>query len=423
MVALMAGLASLSCGGGGGGGSSMLDTTFGNGGKVTTAIGTTLDEAFALAIQADGQLVAAGTSNTGTQNEFALVRYNPDGSLDTTFNTTGIVTTAIGTSTDQAFALAIQADGKLVAAGYSYNGAQYLFALVRYNPDGSLDTTFNGTGIVTTAIGTIADMAFALAIQPDGQLVVAGFSYSLTDTQDEFALVRYNTDGSLDATFNTTGMVTTAIGSHNDQAHALAIQADGKLVAAGYSDNGTQDVFALVRYNPDGSLDTTFNSTGMVTTAIGTIADLASALVIQPDGQLVAAGLSITTGTRNEFALVRYNTDGSLDTTFNSTGMVTTAIGGKGDQARALAIQPDGKLVAAGSSYTGTQNKFALARYNTDGSRDSTFNGSGKVTTAIGNKGASASAVAIQADGMLVAAGYSFNKDFQADFALARYAP
>jgi len=343
----------------------MLDTTFGNGGKVTTAIGTTLDEAFALAIQADGQLVAAGTSNTGTQNEFALVRYNPDGSLDTTFNTTGIVTTAIGTSTDQAFALAIQADGKLVAAGYSYNGAQYLFALVRYNPDGSLDTTFNGTGIVTTAIGTIADMAFALAIQPDGQLVVAGFSYSLTDTQDEFALVRYNTDGSLDATFNTTGMVTTAIGSHNDQAHALAIQADGKLVAAGYSDNGTQDVFALVRYNPDGS----------------------------------------------------------LDTTFNSTGMVTTAIGGKGDQARALAIQPDGKLVAAGSSYTGTQNKFALARYNTDGSRDSTFNGSGKVTTAIGNKGASASAVAIQADGMLVAAGYSFNKDFQADFALARYAP
>jgi len=305
-VALMAGLAALSCGGGGGG-SSNLDRTFGNGGKVITAIGTTLDEAFALAIQSDGQLVAAGTSSTGTQNEFALVRYNPDGSLDTTFNGTGIVTTAIGSSTDQAFALAIQADGKLVAAGYSDNGAQDLFALVRYNPDGSLDATFNGTGIVTTAIGTIAD--------------------------------------------------------------------------------------------------------------------LASALAIQPDGRLVAAGLSITTGTRNEFALVRYNADGSLDTTFNTTGMVTTAIGGKGDQANALVIQPDGKLVAAGSSYSGTQNRFALARYNTDGSRDATFNGSGKVTTPIGNKGASASAVAIQADGKLVAAGYAFDKDYQADFALARYMP
>ena len=155
---------------------------------MTTAIGTS-NGASALAIQSDGKLVAAGSSYTGTQDVFALVRYNTDGSLDTTFNTTGIVTTAIGTVGGEAYALAIQSNGKLVVAGTSYSGIPSAFTLVRYNPDGSLDPTFNTTGIVTTPIGTIADLAFALVIQANGKLVAAGSSD--TGTQGEFALVRY----------------------------------------------------------------------------------------------------------------------------------------------------------------------------------------------------------------------------------------
>ena len=288
------------------------------------------------------------------------------GALDTTFNATGKVTTAIGTINDEAFALAVQSDGKLVAAGYSDTGTQGVFALVRYNTDGSLDTTFNATGKVTTAIGTVNDIAYALVIQSDGKLVAAG--YSDTGTQVEFALVRYNTDGSLDTTFNTTGKVTTAIGTVNDIAYALVIQSDGKLVAAGVSNTGTQDEFALARYNTDGSLDagaTGFGTGGIVTTAVGTVNDVASALAIQSNGKLVAAGFSYS-GAQERFALARYNTDGSLDagaTGFGTGGKVTTAIGTITDVATALVVQSDGKLVAAGYSDGGAQTRFALARY------------------------------------------------------------
>jgi len=452
IVTLLAALAPPSCtdsgggGGGGGGGYAKLDFSFGTKGIVTTNIATTNiaitkivttavetsnDQAFALAIQADGKLVAAGSSLISAPylNSFALVRYNPDGSLDPTFNATGKVTTTIGATDEaEARALVIQADGKLVAAGFTRTGSSYTFALIRYNPDGSLDTTFNTTGIVTTAVGVLDEGAFALAIQADGKLVAAGYANIGPLPVAEFALVRYNTDGSLDTTFNSTGIVTTAIGvAGSDVANALAIQADGKLVAAGLSGTGTSYEFALVRYNQDGSLDPTFNTTGKVTTAIDTIDNRAYALAIQADGKLVAAGYS-STGTPIDFALIRYNQDGSLDSTFNATGIVTTTIGEGYAQAYALAIQADGKLVAAGTANyegaLGTQLAFALARYNPDGSLDPTFNATGIVTTTIGTEADVADALAIQADGMLVAAGSSnFDVDTQNDFALHRYLP
>jgi uncharacterized delta-60 repeat protein len=393
-----------------------LDASFGTGGKVTTAIGGEDDYAYATARQADGKLVAAGSSYTGPDGDFALVRYNPDGSLDTSFNGTGKVTTAIG-SDDEALALALQPDGKLVAAGYAdVGGSQYAFALVRYNPDGSLDTSFNGTGKVTTAIG-LSDAARALVLQPDGKLVVAGNSWD--GSNNDFALVRYNPDGSLDTSFNGTGKVTTAIGPGADIAYELALQPDGKLVVAGYSWNGANDDLALVRYNTDGSLDTSFNGTGKVTTAIGTGHDDAYALALQPDGRIVAAGRSHN-GTRFVFALVRYNTDGSLDTSLKGTGKVTTAIGLGDEGVRALALQPDGRLVAAGYGWNGSKYVVALARYKPDGTLDTGFNGTGKVTTAVGSGGDVADALALQPDGKLVAVGRSYNGTDR-DLALVRY--
>jgi uncharacterized delta-60 repeat protein len=393
-----------------------LDPSFGAGGKVTTAIGNT-DLAYALALQPDGKLVAAGWSYNGSKTDFALARYNSDGSLDTSFNGTGKVTTAIGSGRDGAGALVLQPDGKLVAAGWTDNGSNYDIALARYNPDGSLDTGFHGTGKVTTAIGSGDDDAYALALQPDGKLVVAGDSYNGSDY--DIALARYNIDGSLDTGFHGTGTVTTAIGPGDEYAYALVVQSDGKLVVAGESWNGSNSDFALARYNTDGSLDTGFHGTGTVTTAIGSNTDVATDLALQPDGKLVAAGYSYT-GSNSDFALARYNTDGSLDTGFNGSGTVTTAIGSSNDYGNALALQPDGKLVAAGHSSNGSNYDFALARYSPDGSLDTSFNGSGKVTTAIGSGPDIASALALQQDGKLVAAGWTDNgSDY--DFALVRY--
>jgi uncharacterized delta-60 repeat protein len=342
--------------------SGSLDTSFGTGGKVTTAIGAGHEEVYAIAIQSDGKIVAAGISDNGTNYDFALARYNSNGSLDTTFGTDGKVTTAIGTDYDEAYAIAIQADGKIVAAGYSHNGSDADFALARYNSDGSLDTGFGTGGKVTTAIGAGSDGAYAIAIQSDGKIVAAGYSHN--GSNEDFALARYNTDGSLDTDFGTGGKVTTAIGSSYDYALAIAIQVDGKIVAAGYSDIGSNNAdFALARYNTDGSLDTSFDTDGKVTTAIGSGHDEAYAIAIQSDGKIVVAGDS-SNGSDNDFALARYNTNGSLDTSFDTDGQVTTAIGSSTDIAKAIAIQSDGKIVAAGRSDNGDSG-FALARYNT----------------------------------------------------------
>jgi uncharacterized delta-60 repeat protein len=355
-----------------------LDPSFGTGGKVTTAIGSYDAYANALVRQPDGKLVAAGSSvNVATLGDFALARYNPNGSLDTSFNGTGKVTTAIGPGNDYAYALAVQPDGKLVVAGRSYNGSNDDLALARYNPNGSLDTSFNGTGKVTTAIGAGDDSADALALQPDGKIVAAGYSYN--GSAEVFTLARYNPNGSLDTSFNGTGKVTTAIGDYAD-AHALVLQPDGKLAAAGIGHNGSQFVFALARYNPNGSLDTSFNGTGKVTSPIGSVQDNAIALARQPDGKLVAAGYSYN-GPRRFFALARYNANGSLDTSFNGTGKLTTAIG-LDDQAYDLALQPDGKIVAAGFSWNGSQQVFALARYSGSAlTVAKTGTGSGSITS------------------------------------------
>jgi uncharacterized delta-60 repeat protein len=396
--------------------SGTLDTGFGTGGKVTTAIGTSHENAYAVAIQGDGKIVAAGYSVIGSKADFALARYNSDGGLDTGFGTGGKVTTAIGAGNDYAYAVAIQVDGKIVVAGSSNNGGNDDFALARYNIDGSLDTGFGTGGKVTTAIGSSTDCANAVAIQGDGKIVVAGKAANGSD--GDFALARYNSDGSLDTGFGTGGKVTTNIGTYSDIANAVAIQGDGKIVAAGYSISSNWD-FALVRYNSDGSLDTGFGTGGTVTTDIGTSSlDIANAVAIQGDGKIVAAG-GANTGTL-DFALARYNSDGSLDAGFGTGGKVTTAIGTGADLANAVAIQGDGKIVAAGKAANGGNDDFALARYNSDGSLDTGFGTGGKVTTAIGTSNDWLQAVAIQGDGKIVVAGSSYSGS-NWDFAVARY--
>ncbi len=367
--------------------SGSLDRGFGSGGRATGPA-SWLTGAGAVALQSDGKIVTAGKTYDGSVFDFILARYTSRGSLDRTFGRGGTVTTAFGSPIAGASAVAVEADGKIVAAGQLANGGQAGFALARYDASGSLDTTFGTDGRITTPVGGgEGGVASALAIQPDGRIVVAG-SYS-----GGFALARYDADGSLDASFGSGGIVTTPIGGLGGGAAALVLQPDGKVVAAGSGNTISKynPSFVLVRYDEDGSLDTGFGTGGIVSTSFVDLtacdgcSDEAAAVAVQPDGRIVAAGQTCVGPC--EFALARYEPDGSLDTSFGSGGKVTTTFGSpaRGGHARSVALQADGKIVAVGSARLGKpeHSEFALARYEPDGSLDTSFGQGGKVTTRV----------------------------------------
>jgi uncharacterized delta-60 repeat protein len=382
-----------------------LDPSFGVGGKVITEVGD--GRASAVALQSDGKAVVAGSGS----GHFAIARYRPDGSLDSTFGTGGKVITQVGGIFDSAAAVAIQADGKIVAAGGTAPGGFCCqFALVRLNRDGTLDASFGNGGTVTTAVGGAASVA-ALAIQGDGRIVAAGglmFGSAVV-------LARYNADGSLDSSFDGDGTVATAFGGVADRASAVAIQEDGRIVAAGAG--GPANDFILARYLLDGSLDASFGTGGKVATDFGGF-DRGNAASLQPDGKIVVAGVG---GFFARFALARYEVDGNLDAGFGSGGKVTTSFTGDNiESANGVAIQQNGKIVAAGDAFVGADSSFALARYNPDASLDSTFGNGGKIMTDFGNpadvgvlcpparkdcSSDTAADVAIQRDGNIVAVG------------------
>jgi uncharacterized delta-60 repeat protein len=409
-----------------------LDPSFGTGGKVTTPFGTRFDEVDGLALQPDGKIVAAGyVEPLSTGEDFGLARYNPDGSLDTSFGSGGKVTTSFGSDRDYATQVVVQPDGKIVAAGRALVGpvatGVYEFGLARYNPDGSLDSGFGTGGKVTTAIGTY-DIARGLALQADGKIVVSGYTYSAGFSTAQFALARYNPNGSLDTSFGTAGTVRTQIGTTYDFGAGLAIQPDGKIVVTGYSNNGSNYDFAVVRYNPDGSLDSTFGTGGKVTTPVGTLGGNAYAVGIQADGKIVVSGQANAAGD-SDFALVRYNPDGSLDSSFGTGGKVTTPIGPSYDNAYALRLQPNGKIVVAGwHRVTGAPTyyySFAVARYTSNGSLDTSFGTGGLITTPFGPYDNYAVDLVVQPDGKIVVGGSSQRIDTDTndyEFALERLA-
>ncbi|MBK8467291.1 MAG: VCBS repeat-containing protein [Chloracidobacterium sp.] len=419
----------------------ILDPTFDIDGLVTTDVSLTgTDHAHAVAIQPnDGMIVAAGYSKVGSNYDFALARYDTAGSLDLQFggNSTGTVTTDVSPlQNDYGRSVAIRPDGKIVVAGDSKSGGYVAFSVARYLSTGSLDGSFNGTGKVITNILTKNDKGKAVAIHSDGvggyKTVVAGWSKGQGHSGSSFTVVRYLDDGTLDPSFNGTGKVTTPIGNGHDSALAVAVYPDGlgmggyKIVAAGHSNNGSNYDFALVRYNDSGTLDASFGG-GIVTTGfISGQDDFASSVAVQQVGpnswKTLVAGYS-KTGSKPNFALARYLDSGALDNTFDTDGMVTTQISAGYDVAKSVAIQPDGKIVAAGSANTGSATDFALVRYLDNGLLDTTFGilGTGIVTTPILTKQDAAWSMAIQADGNIVAAGNSSDNGSIFEFSLARY--
>jgi uncharacterized delta-60 repeat protein len=394
-----------------------LDRTFSGDGKVRTNFTPAADGAGGVAIQTDGKIVAVGTAGSTSREgpNFALARYRADGTLDSSFGVDGKVTTRFRYQS-WALDVAIQTDGKIVAVGQT----DPKLALARYNPDGTLDTTFDGNGKATLAFPPLDHASAAgVAIQADGKIVVAGEAWCeetfLTCHEEEsgdFAVARFEADGTLDASFSQDGWLTTDI-SGDDIGSAVTLQADGKIVVVGGVNNqsGLAD-FGLVRYNNDGTLDSTFGDGGRARTDFGgSGVDRADALAIQADGKLVAAGRA-----GGKFALVRYDSDGTPDAGFGRAGKVTTNLTSKLDFAYGVAIQATGKIVAAGRA----GSRFGVARYTAGGLLDTTFGGDGKVMTDFTPQHDAAFDVALQATGKIVLAGNAGVFD-DGRFALTRY--
>ncbi len=378
-----------------------------------------------IAIQSNGQIVAGGQSNISGPNSFTLARYNTSGSLDINFGTSGIVTTQIsGSSGSRILSIAIQTDGKILAGGFAIIGGVFEFALARYNTNGTLDTNFGTNGVITTIISGNENQINSIAIQPNGQIVAGGYA-TISGGINVFALARYNTNGTLDVNFGTNGIVATEIpGSDNSlttQISSIALQPNGQIVAGGYASSGGNQFPVLVRYSSNGTFDTTFGTDGFAVLPISgniTISEILS-VTIQTDGKIVAAGEAVN-GLNTEFAVARLNTNGTLDTSFDTNGIVNTQIGTNAS-INSITMQSDGKIVVGGFADISGLNQLALARYTSNGSLDSSFGTNGIVTTAItGSTNSKINSIAMQSNGQIVAGGFATISG-TAVFALARY--
>jgi len=401
-----------------------LDATFGAAGKVRTDFSGHSESLNALAIQADGKIITVGYTNDPS-GPIILVRYNRDGSIDASFGSGGKVISK-ASQFEGASTIALLPDGKILVGGGA-RGVGQDFAVARFNGDGSLDTAFGNGGAVVTDVGG-ADFADIMKVQPDGKILVAGLAGGRPKLQSSsFAALRYKSQGGLDKSFGNNGKARVEFSDGFDEAYTMALQPDGKIVLAGGTDfNSHASPWGLARFNSDGRLDASFGNGGKVTTSFSVFQCEAHALAIQPDGKIIAAGMTrLDEDLPKVMAIARYNGDGSLDMTFGVAGKITYDFAGHGGVAQTLALQRDGKILVAGAvgnlNASRPQVDFALVRYNQDGSFDSSFGDGGVVTTDLGDVIDTANAVALQPDGKIVLGGYSGNDEGRGDFVLARY--
>lgn len=452
-----------------------LDTHFGKAsdgtpdGIVSLSLGSGNDSAKAMAVQADGKIIVAGTStSTGGSSNIVIERFNSDGTLDATFGADGnsdgtpdgVVNLDLGTSSDDAKAVAIQADGKIVVAGNSTpTGGSSNVVLARLDKNGKLDATFgadgntDGTpdGVVQVSFGNGDDAVDAIAIQQDGKIVVAGDTTSNTGNGSQNMVVaRVNANGSLDASFGAgtadgtpDGVVSLSLGAGNDEAKAVAIQANGKIVIAGNtigSDNSSN--IAVARLNGDGSLDATFGvgnadgtPDGVVAVSLSNGDDKAKAVALQADGKILVGGVTLAADNSSNVAVARLNSDGTADASFGAgtadgtpDGSVAVSFGAGDDKLKGLVVQADGKILIAGSNTAADGSTNAVvARFNSNGALDSSFGEdssdgtpNGVVSISLGSGDDSAEALALQADGKILIAGDHVASDGSSNIFVAR---
>jgi uncharacterized delta-60 repeat protein/uncharacterized repeat protein (TIGR01451 family) len=400
-----------------------LDAGFGSGGKVLTAFGagSSYNKAFDVAVQADGKIVASGIA----QSNLAIARYNTDGTLDSTFGVGGQVATSFGASWASAAALAIQSDGKIVAGGTTapiLGGNPTHFIIARYNPDGSLDTTFGAGGTTVTAFSN-NDCLLDLAIQSDGRIVAVGWTQKTPNQSNNVAVLRYNTNGTLDTSFGIGGLAEIDMFGDMDIASGVVIQPNGRILVGGVTrtnSNPESGNFLLLRLNSNGSLDTLFGIGGKVTTDFSGSGDSAGAIALQPDGRIVLGGSSNNL-LFSSFALARYDANGSPDTTFGSGGKTVAYFSPLTPcYASDMVLLPNGKFVLSGVNYPSANLDFMLARFDSNGSLDGSFGSGGKTFTDFSGGIDQASAIALYGNDQIVSAGSS-EQGSDLYFALARY--
>ena len=336
-----------------------LDTTFGRAGKVRTDLGAD-DYAFDVAIQDDGGIVVVGERRARASDKIVVQRYRPNGTLDPLFANAGTALTGFGRRFQSASAVAISPDGRIVVAGSTSNGITSRSALARYLPDGRLDRDLGGDGRVTVDVSRSGERFTDVVVQPDGRIVAAGWAeLSLVPA---FDAARFTVGGRLDETFSDDGIAKIDVGPGADKALALALQGDGKLVLAGAASAAGRDEWGLIRLGSRGHLDPDFGELGRVVTDFGPGYDEADGVAVQPNGKIVVAG-RIRAGTHDDVGLLRLKSGGRHDRTFGAGGRVLTDVAGGSDAARDLAIGSNGKIVVAGEAPIDRIKRFLVARY------------------------------------------------------------
>ncbi|MCB9211699.1 MAG: hypothetical protein H6609_20240, partial [Ignavibacteriales bacterium] len=392
-----------------------LDSTFGQGGIVNTIFNTSNSSCSisSTAIQDDGKIVAVGYSIEGNYGHFTVIRYNANGSLDITFGINGIVITKVSGYGEVFNSVAIQADGKIVACGYSFtsNSSATNFTncvIIRYNPNGSLDNSFGFNGV--TFLNDVRDSfdgVTSIVIQNDKKIVVSGTFSDGKGTYDNFMIARLNTNGELDNLFGLNGIVSEKIGAYRVHANSISIQNDGKIVVVGGTLGQNPTSIVIERYNPNGTLDNTFGTNGFVISNIAVSGSYANSVMLQSDEKIIVAGYSYS-GNISDFTTIRYNSNGTIDNTFGTNGSTISSFGNLNASAYSVAMQNDGKIISAGYiNSISNNNDFIVIRYDSNGKLDDSFGTSGVSIAPIATSAEFAYSVSIQSDGKIISAGSS----------------
>ncbi len=349
--------------------SGVVDTSFGTKGLATISLGTGISVAYASALQTDGKIVVIGCSYNGADFDFGILRLNIDGTPDSLFDLDGKVESNLSMYDDIPTCLVIQSDGKIVVAGYTTDGTHTGRTLARYLTNGSLDTSFNGTGKVISNFLNLYEKPSAIALNNLGQIILAGGT-ATTVPYGEVQLLRYNSNGTLDLSFGNMGEVSTNIGSYDDAASSIIIQPDNKIVIAGSGDDdkgGMSPAFyqyIFARYLPNGDLDTTFSQDGIQLLSVGNQNNFANAIALDANGKILAAGYSTNCCQFDyDYSLMRLTSSGELDSTFGDFGTLSHPILTGDDLGNSMLIQPDGKILVAGVSFDVNVASISVARY------------------------------------------------------------
>jgi uncharacterized delta-60 repeat protein len=444
-------------------GPGSLDISFGAGtddgtpaGIVSTSLGDGDDMANDIATTTDSKIVVVGNRNNGKSNDIVIVRYNADGTFDTSFGKSedgtpdGVVNISLGDGNDFATSVAIQPDGKILVGGYHEEGSSTNMVVLRVNADGTLDQSFgtadDGTenGIVNISLGDGNDIGRSVALAADGKIVLAGDSVS-KDGSSNMVVARLNADGSPDASFGKDGadgtpdgFAAVSLGDGNDIANDVAVAADGKIVVAGTHGPEGNSNMAVLRLNADGTFDEGFGTAndgtpnGVVSLSLGEGSDVTRGVALAADGKIVVAGDSKSADGSTNVIVARLNADGGLDAAFGvaedgtPNGVAATSLGEGNDYATGVVLEGDGDIVVAGYHEEGSSTNIAVLRYKSDGSLDQEFatsddgtpNGIANISLGDGND--MASGVALQGDKLIVVGGTTVAKDGSKNIAVIR---